>query len=266
MKHYFYFLLLFNYSCSQAVFKSIDEGLMYWKIYFINTNPKEPVPFEYIGGKIWFKDSCFILERKTLVSNDYYSPKGNIHSQEDISYKFTFLDLRNMHCQDYLSLQDTSTIFCNYFLNPAQKENLDNRFYGKIVPYFVPDTTFELTDTIIKGENFKRVQLNFHKEDYSHSYIYYLSCNSYKTKFHINTELDEKYPHCQSVKEEVIVANGPHSMKEFSLLEDKLSEKMNKIFFTWEQNAKNTKMPLLNLNDAKIQCDLPLRDSLFNPK
>ena len=156
--------------------------------------------------------------------------------------------------------------FVNYFLNPAQKENLDNRFYGKIVPYFVPDTTFELTDTIIKGENFKRVQLNFHKEDYAHSFIYYLSCNSYKTKFHINTELDEKYPHCQSVKEEAIVANGPHSMKEFSLLEDKLSEKMNKIFFTWEQNAKNTKMPLLNFNDANIQCDLPLRDSLFNPK
>jgi hypothetical protein len=164
MKHYFYFLLLFNCSCSQAVFKSIDEGLMYWKIYFINTNPKEPAPFEYIGGKIWFKDSCFILERKSLNSIDTFSQKGNIHSQEYLFYKYTFLDLRNMHCQDYLSLQDTATIFCNYFLNPAQKENLDNRFYGKIIPYFVPDTTFELTDTIIKGENFKRVQLNFHKE------------------------------------------------------------------------------------------------------
>jgi hypothetical protein len=239
------FFVFILYSCVNKTY--LKRGLISQNRYFTNVTDSTILPdFDKLESKIWFSDSCVIFEMKVINDSINYAPKGTLRKYSYELFKYSYLDLRTLKCQDYLSFSDTALPINNYFLRDS--EVLSWRFYSEKRAQDVNGEITSLSDTIVGNRFFKRVKIRrFINKDIGYEYhIFYLDCKAKKTIFHINRTIDEQYPKCQIVSSELW--NDYNSVNkevfEINVLKSNLSSKEKKIFNQWGKNAKQTELPL----------------------
>lgn len=256
------FLLIAHNSCVNRTY--VKEGLVSQYRYFTNFTDSIILPdFDQLESKIWFEDSCIIYEMKFINDSSNYAPKGQIRKYTYERYKYSYLDLRTLRCQDYANLSDTARPKCNYFLHGDETVNW--RFYAEKKLYDLDGEVVPLSDTTIKNKNYKRLKITkFISANFGNEYhVFYLNCQAKKTIFHINRSLDEKYPKCQIALSEIWSDRNPANkgIFELNVLKTKLSREEKKIFKSWAKNAKATKLPLLTYSQAIKSFQFPVSNS-----
>lgn len=239
-----------NLSCSKIHF--LHEGVIKQHRYFVNfdSNAQLPMP-DNLESKIWFQDSCVIYEVKVVHINTNYSGNDTIRAESYDLYKYTYLNLHTLSCQDYYHLSDTALPFSNYFLK--SNEGIGWSFYEAKKVTDLSGEKSSLPDTIIEGKMCKRIKYTNNNNSDGYEYVYYLDCNVLNNIFHINRSLDELNPGCKVIRSELRGdLNSPLKMIfDVNILSDKLTPKERKIFKKWGENASSTKLPLLTYREVK---------------
>lgn len=261
-KIYALLFLILNISCSNKYL--VKEGLLSIRI----INLSKPINAEYsiplIKKQIWFRDSSVIYEVIAIIENTNYNDTGTVHSIMQEVLKYTFLNLRNFSCQDYLNFSDTATLFSNYYLKAH--EQIGWKFYREKQVFDSTGVLSSMNDTTIGTKNYKRLMLlNSQKNLES---VFYLDCESKNTIFHINRWLDEKYASCQVVKSErrFNLLSQDKETFELILLKKRFDETENRIFKQWAENALKTNMPVISAEEAEMKLFPPVieNDSTFD--
>lgn len=205
--------------------------------------------------KIWFKDSCVIYELRINFETRDQTPKGTVVKKSYPVWRYIYLDLNTMICQDYQNFKDTAKPFCNYSLKLNDTIGIWKFFAPKIVTDTIPGIA-TMSDTTINNTLFKRIKLlyKYYREtgDYS---IYYLGCNIPKNMFHLNRTLDEIFSCCKGTRVELLDKNGKVTGRtEYKVISNKLTVEEENIFKQWHKNAATTKLPLLPFREAIRSC------------
>lgn len=228
--------------------------------YPIDISTTKEYPLEKKENKIWFLDSCIIWEQRINYVTE--EPAGDSGRIEKYSYPvgwYTYFDLRSKHCQDYLSLKDTATPFCNYYLTDA---DIFSPIYGFFFPkqsaYLLDslDVVYNMTDTVIKNIVLKRAG-RLRKtpvEGYVRS-IFYFDCNMPRTIFQfgfLEKNNEVIYSGCQIVKNEVVFDSSGIKLggTEKEIIRYTLTKEEKNIFKCWEANSKKTTLPLLSHSEV----------------
>lgn len=231
-------------SCSNT--RKLKSGIVSYQAYFTEYDSTTQLPLaDTTPSRIWFKDSSVIFEVKLIHIEGIQSSPPT----EKISFRpfmFTYLDLRTMKCQDYITLTDTSSPVNNYSLNLG--EGFGWEFY---LPKKTDDTLgirTVLPDTIVNNKSYKRLKI-VTSDTIEHEY--YIDCNAKPTIFHLNRTLDEIYTNCKVVKSVLKFKNTPFTdISEVKVLSDSLSRSEESIFSKWAKNASECKLPLLDFRGA----------------
>jgi hypothetical protein len=223
------------------------EGLVKISDWFIRMHDTIPAKQE---TRIWFKDSCVVYEIRANLESSESTSKGTVVKRSSPVWKYAYLDLRNMHCQEYLHFKDTSLPFCNYILKPD--EMIGWKFY---MPKSSMDTgtgIIPMSDTTIDKKVFKRLN-GIWKDPVETLYsISYLDCNAPQNIFYMGKTISEMYPGCKITRSDVFDSDGKLlSRFEFKIIRDKLTEEEESALNQWEKNAKNTTLPLLTQAEAR---------------
>ncbi len=202
--------------------------------------------------KMWFKDSCVIYELRIHLESSTSINEGTLVKKSYPVWKYIYLDLRTMICQDYLNLQDTALPFCNYSLKPDDASGI----WAFFAPKKESDTLhglFPLNDTIISNTTFKRIKILYKYYEYEKSYsVYYFDCAAKQNMFYFNRTLGEMYPNCKPRKLDFFDSTNKLIIKgEINVVRDKLNLKEDCIFKQWNKNAKNTKLPMLTVSESE---------------
>jgi hypothetical protein len=250
--------LLIAYSCNKKLIL-YKEGNVAFKYYESDMNQKLGKILPSSEQLIWFKDSVVIMERKMM---DQYYENDSITRRINKLIGFTYLDLKNMRCQDYLKMHDTAKPVTNYRL--TDKEFLCFGFYILPKPFKASQLVFPSKDTVIGDKKFKMVRV-FNKLD-SSGYEYYLQKRLSDNIFHLNAFLDNSFPEFQVVK--IIfyynVLSKRVSVTEINFIADSLSKQQNAIFKQWENNSRNTSLPTSSMMNAiKNLLEYQIPDSNF---
>lgn len=240
-------LLGFN-TCSCTTDKTIREGIIGWSRYFIKSKPELLLPMpDNLSGNIWFQDSVVIYEVKSLIIVANHTDTGVIRKESFETYKYTFLDIRNLICQDYYYFSDTATPICTYKLRP--EEMVVWNFYSIIKSTRRNEKSSVLPDTIISNKSYKRVCII--NTEVGYQTTYYLDCSSQENIFHLNPQLDLIYPGCKSVRSEFRDRDDPlTSVTEINIVSESLSSSERAVIAKWQKNAQNNKLPELTLNEV----------------
>jgi hypothetical protein len=206
-----------------------------------------------LESKIWFKDSCVIYEVKVITTFTNDIDDSYFKESHDI-YKYTYLDLRTLICQDYYNLSDTALPVCNYQVKSGESMNWD--FYSKRsmdpAGEFIP-----LPDTIFENKSYKRVR--FANKAFQYEDVFYLDCEPRNNIFHINKTVDELYPNCKVVRLETRGDLKSPLVGIFhpTIVREKLTTQEKEIFKKWGVNAKSTTLPMLTQSEASKKCKPP---------
>ena len=136
----------------------LTEGLISVHKYFLNVESISQLPRpDNLEKKIWFKDSCIILEQKVVNINTNYGDSGVQRSESYDFYKYTFMDIRTLICQDYYYFSDSAVPICNYKL----KKTDDNGwiFYAINKPIETLGKLSPIPDTLINNRLYKRIKI-----------------------------------------------------------------------------------------------------------
>ncbi len=244
------FILFFFTSYSQKRYQK--EGLL---IHYTNLNSKEMKE-----NRIWFKDSVIIYEMNVNNSIEYDSDTGRVHKSSYDVYKYTYLDLRTLKCQDYTYFSDTATVVCNYHLKPDEGIGCWD-FYSDNSKHNITDNLplNRIPDTTIDKQNFYRMKVI---DTFGFIFIYYFNCNIKKNIFSFNKLLDNRDPGCIITRIEIIDSKSvfPKTVFEYKIVEEKLNCEENKIFKKWERNASETKLPVNSLKEVSA-IPIPMPES-----
>ena len=203
---------------------------------------------------IWFKDSCVVYELRIRSETSESTPQGTVVKKSYPVWRYIYLDLRTMICQDYHTFKDTATPFCNYVLKPNEPTGIWKFFtFKKFLNRSL--NMFTMADTTIDKTFFKRIKVpnkyypqNFYK-------IYYIKCDAAQNIFHLNDTLDEIYPGCKSTISDFFDSTGKLLIRDkYEIIRDKLTAEEENIFKQWQQNAKKIKLPLLTYEEAMRSC------------
>lgn len=254
MKRCVLFLLILicmtSFFCREKKNFLCNERVVEYRQFVLNAKDVSHVlPVSELNNMIWFKDSTVIYEIKAIFTDEYNGKSTRTVYQ---TYKYTFLDLRNMLCQDYYSLNDTAMPFSNYKLK--QNEAVAWQFYSSKKERDLSKTINKLADSVIDGHNYKRVRTEHIFGDDHFEYEYFIDCDFPKSIFHINNTLEEKYPNCSVVRADLVDLNSnERKIFEFKINQQYLDTPMSKIFTKWEKNAKELKMPISSFNDVQTK-------------
>lgn len=238
-----------NLSCSGK--KVMHQGVLSQYRYYLDfdstSNFMLPNNFE---SKIWFKDSCVIYEVKMLTGVTNYTETGMERKEGFEFFKYSYLDLRTLRCQDYFHFSDTALPVSNYQLQKS--EGINWKFYYEENQNDLAGTRSTLSDTLINGHLYKRVRLVNKGDRGAYTTTYYLEHHTKSNIFHINRALDNAYPDCQVVISEMKNdVNGPmKSVFRIEIVREKLTDRELKVFEKWQQNIETSKLPLLSLDEV----------------
>ena len=252
-------IVFLNFSCSNKGFQR--EGLLY---YYSKMVPN-PIDTMLRQNQIWFQDSAIIYEMKIFTTTEDHKLSGTVIHKSYNTFKFTYLDLRTLRCQDYYNFSDTALPYCNYFLKPD--EWISWKFYAENNKQKVTDSLTLLPDTVMDGHHFKRVKtVNlFPGSDFE--FVYWLRCKETENIFHINQVYEKRFPGCKTTRTELIDPHSSsHSIFGYNILHQRLSDEERKIFKKWAKNATQTTLPLLTLDKAlKVPIHNPALDGWPTP-
>ncbi|MEJ7625320.1 MAG: hypothetical protein WKF35_00540 [Ferruginibacter sp.] len=240
----FFSLLITINSCSA---QKINKAGVLNYYYFI---PDRPIT----ENVILFKDSAVILEMKAVKSFEVNDT--TLYSGYDV-YKYTYLDLTTMRCQDYNNLSDTAKPYTNYVLK--HNDIITWNFYKSEKIETKSNIIFQ-KDTIIDNLMYKRIKTIKRFEEEGLEYIYYLECNGKQNIFHVDTTIERKTK-CKIIRSDLVDSNGVIKFSfRYQIIRTKLREDEERVFTRWKINASETSLPLLKLSDVeKIRIDsLPI--------
>lgn len=242
-------IYIFNISCTKKIL--VKEGLLSQYRYFSNISDSSKLPMaDHTESKIWFMDSCVIYEMKVLRNLTNNTDSGVFKFQSYDLYKFTYLDLRNLTCQDYYHFSDTALPVANYRLKP--EETLNWNFYAKGRETDLAGDKLTMTDTVIQNKDFKRLRFQRSANGYTDESIYCIDCNAKQNIFHINRSIDEMFPDCKVVRLETRgdIKDSLKWIFEANVVREILTPAERSIFSKWGKNASETKLPLINLGEV----------------
>lgn len=217
-----------------------SEGL------FENKNQSDFNKDSFDITRTWFKDSLAIQELKGYFS--FESNDTNIYKGYDV-YKYVFYDLRSRKKQDYYSFTDSASIASNYY--DTSNSCLYRNIHKASDKFNAKDSLEQMPDTLIGKRNYIRIKYkerNVAEYDYQFEYIYYLSCNSFKSKIiHNNAQIEKLYPGChvERLDYNSLSPIRISTIAKGKIVRNKLTEEEEKIFEKWEKNATNTTMPII---------------------
>ena len=253
----FLFLTLLFFTCGysqkEGIFKFSTENLP--SKYDSSRNLPEWLSNMNSFTKIWFKDSCVVYELRIRYETRDQTPQGTIVKKSYPVWRYVYLDLRTMICQDYQHFKDTATPFCNYFIKPEDTLRFLN-FFSKKTSLDITQKKILLSDTVINRTIFKRIKVFYKYYPQQNFYtIYYQNCNVPQNIFYFNTTLNKTYPGCKTVIGDFFDSTGNLLIRDkYEILTDKLTLEEKNIFKQWYQNSLKTKLPLLPYEEAIRSC------------
>jgi hypothetical protein len=230
------------------------EGLAKYSSYEINTDniTKKKTVGHVEWTNIWFKDSAVIYELRINLESKESTIEGTIVKRSYPVWRYVYLDLRTMRCQDYFNFKDTAMPLFNYLLKSNDTVSLW-RFFIPKTKYDTLPGMFTMKDTIMDNIVYKRVKVLYkYYPEQNYFGVYYFDCNTKKNIFHLNRTLSDMYPNCKSNRIDFFDSSGNVSIRnEYKIIKDTLSCEEECIFKQWQKNAKKTKLPLLSYSETK---------------
>jgi hypothetical protein len=220
-----------------------------WFIDFSNVKTKDSMATQH--EQMWFKDSCVIYERRTHLETSEDAKEGTVVKKSFPVWRYIYLDLKTMLCQEYLDFKDTSMPFCSYKIMPTDTMGFWNAFALKKKS----DTlhgVFPMMDTIVEKKIFKRVKILYKYYEYEKSYcVYYFDCNAQQNIFHLNRTLSDMYPRCKSSRLDFYDSTNKVIIREErNVIRGKLTALEEAVFKQWHKNLINIKLPLIKVSEA----------------
>lgn len=205
--------------------------------------------------RIWFKDSSVIYEMRINYETRDQTLQGTVVKKSYPVWRYIYLDLRTMICQDYQNFKDTAVPFCNYSL----KLNDTIVIWKFFAPKRSSDTSngmFTMHDTTIGNTLYKRIKVLYKYYRQTGDYfIYYLNCNATPNMFHMSRTLNEMFPGCKTTRCDILDKNHKVTGRtEYKILSDTLTYAEENVFRKWHDNALKTKLPLLSYTEATRMC------------
>ncbi|MDB5202030.1 MAG: hypothetical protein JWQ27_1439 [Ferruginibacter sp.] len=199
-------------------------------------------------NKLWFKDSMIICAARAYRKEELND--SVIYEGYDL-YKYSFLDLKTMRCQDYYNFSDTARPFTNYILHKEKGEAVGWGFYNDNSFENRADSLISLPDTTIDGSIFKRLKtVNMYKP-FKDEYIIYFKCPAKQSMFSLDRRLEKKYPNCKIVRTDLVDSNAVIGATfEYAIERENLTANEEKIFRKWKENAATTKLPVISFKEV----------------
>jgi hypothetical protein len=238
------------YSCNSQILKSGVFKFSTKEIYYTNSNKEIEGQKSFLH--LWYKDSCAIVEHRINYSTEDETDTGVVIKESYPAYRFTYINLRTMHCQDYLHLSDTAKPFCNYLRKTTDRiEN--NFFFATKSKYDTLGGIHTMSDTLIDGITYKRIKILYQYYDYEKSYsVLYLDCRPNNSMFYFNKTITDLSNGCKAFRTDFFDStNRPIIRSEMSTVSSKLSKVENSIFECWKKNGVNSTLPLISYSEAK---------------
>jgi hypothetical protein len=235
---------------SQNLLSGVFKFSTYEIIYPDSTNKETEGRKSFLH--LWYKDSCAIIEHRINYGTEEETATGVIRKESYPAYRFSFINLRTLQCQDYLHLSDTAKPFCNYLRKTTDRiEN--NFFFTTKSKYDTLGGTHIMSDTIIDGITYKRIKILYQNYEYEKSYsILYLDCRPNNSMFYFNKTLTDLYNGCKAFRTDFCDSTGRSVIRsEMLTVSNKLSTSENKLFDCWKKNAAITTLPLISYSEAK---------------
>ena len=256
-------LLLNTLSFSQ----SQSEGLLKYSTYDISINnlTKEEFIEHLEWTNIWFKDSCVIYELRINLETNNQTKDGYVVKKSYPIWRYIYLDLKTMICQDYFNFKDTAMPLFNYSLKSNDTLSIW-RFFSPSARSDTLPGVFTMQDTVLKNKIFKRVKVLYkYYPQLNYYVVYYFDCNAKKNIFHLNRTLSGMYPNCKANRMDFFDSTGNVMIRtEYEIIKTKLNNEEERIFKQWNKNARKTKLPLLSFSEVK-KVPLPYHEH-ENPK
>lgn len=237
---------------TQDVVKARLHSIFFWK------NPITDVTDYY--NDVWVKDSFLIFKcnQVRLIDNtDTARKRATLETRS-----FSFINLRNYNCQDYLEFNDTASAISNYSvgINDTTLNYLFelNRYPvrgNKLAKYS------RISDTIENAVKYKRYQtFKTYADGFMVRSVAFVGSENYPPYFHdkISTTID------LDKNEFVIKKSDFNNGTELSnIIIENLTKQLTpydeKVFAKWKENSEHPKLPLITATEAsKI-----LSDTLF---
>ena len=250
------FSILFSSKlCTCQITKFVNQGIVRQQVYFLNADSESSLPFpDSMDNRIWFLDSTVVYEIK--MYHNYIDKQGeknrNFGYWKD--YKFSFLDLKTMRCQDYRTFSDTASPICSYKI--GEDESFGWRFYSSKKTTDTAGKINELEDTVINSKIYKRIQVLNVDSANGYEYVYYFDCNSPKSIFHLNKSLDDYFPDCQTIRFDLRgnLTLPLTQVMEWKFETQKLFPIELRVLKKWSENMKNTNQEFVDFKVASKEC------------
>lgn len=244
------FLFIFSY-CNSTTNLSDSQQMIKARLHFFRywVNPIFDVTDSY--DDFWYRDSCLIFKFNTIMLVDKADNSRKRATLETLNY--TFINLRNYTCQDYVEFNDTAMPVNNYKLGPA-----DSAFKSHAR---ISDSTglkrdmakyTRISDSIENGKKYKRY---FTIKTFADSFVVkrmiFVTKENYAPYFRGDMLTTIKLGKNEYITKSIDLHND--TITSASLTEN-LSNQITpfdiKVFEKWKENNRHPHLPLITANEA----------------
>jgi len=237
-----------SFSCSAQSLNltSFRQGVIRTHFILSEYNPGEDVN-DYTF-RIWYLDSVVVIEY-AAVEFDFFIPIDKRPPAKLKTQKYVYMDVRTGMCQDYLKLDPEEKPILSYKVKPSDPfwwnfYLMDSTFLHNAVP------TFHLPDTTIGGINYKRAPVENKDGKDIEKAVYYLNGNYHNLFIQLSPYFDKKNPGYKVERIDFWMNDKLFSTSYIEQLATGLSDTEMDIFKRWTENAKNSKLPVLTVQEA----------------
>ncbi|MEO5967032.1 MAG: hypothetical protein ABIP68_08055 [Ferruginibacter sp.] len=196
--------------------------------------------------KLWHSDSSVIFQ---FVGVDFdFLPDSNSEKAVLITWKYIYLDLKNLKCQDYLTFDTSAKATANYKLAP--EEFIQNNLFLPLPLPFMKEPMHDMNDTVIENKKYKRIRFDQTEAETHWRTIVYLSDKYSQDLFHLNVLLDKKYSPMRVMRIDWVLNGELQMFSYYEELNNKLTKNEKAIFKRWKLNADTTTLPVITFMDA----------------
>ncbi|MEO5967438.1 MAG: hypothetical protein ABIP68_06910 [Ferruginibacter sp.] len=243
------FLTTLYYSCSNGkeLTQQNKEGLVSFhsKNYSVdNSNNVDDYNFN-----VWYSDSYIIIQF-VYISFDFL-PDSNSKSPSLETLKYVYVNLKNLHCQDYRTFDDSEHPLTNYKLKKGEIIQRDFFSEDEYISPIYNSPNVKLFDTVIKNIRFKRFLFKGENVEPSWQRIIYLTKKLPQNIIHLDWKLDRKYFPFKIMRFNDYTNGNISNSSYYDEIKIKLSDSEKAVFKQWKLNADTTFLPVLTLDEVR---------------
>lgn len=235
-------------SCNAQKSKTtfLNTGLIRSHFILCNYNPGEDVGDNTF--RVWYLDSAVIIEI-VAIEFDWNIPIAKRPPAKLNTRKFVYMDVKTGLCQDYQRLDPKEIPITNYKVTSSDYFFWSFYRTDSVSPLY-DKPAYNLTDTIIDNEKYKRIVLENVEGSYNMKKIFYQSTKYSSLFLQLSPFMDSKYPEKKVLRTDLLVNNKLYVYQYLVQQKNSLSDTEIEIFNSWAKNAKNCKLPILTLHEA----------------